>query len=158
VSHKFVLNTVAMSAADLSAAGLQTYDVTFDDRNYDHLPVVVDFRFVADGSPGDFNLDRMVSAQDFQIWRGKYATTPMLDADGNRDGVVDAADYVIWRKFADNGVNGEFHHAVPEPALNLLPAVFPTLAALAGSRRGSRATTVPNCKIERSKLPWTTTK
>ena len=43
---RFVLNTVAMSDALLAAAGLQRFDATLDSvgQNYDHLPVVVDFR------------------------------------------------------------------------------------------------------------------
>jgi autotransporter-associated beta strand protein len=45
--HKFVLNTFTMTAADRAATGLFAFDVTLDNtgNNYDHLPVVVDFRF-----------------------------------------------------------------------------------------------------------------
>ncbi|MBU0641342.1 MAG: endonuclease/exonuclease/phosphatase family protein [Planctomycetes bacterium] len=45
VSQQFVLNTVAMSDADLLATGLQRYDIALDEigSRYDHLPVVVDF-------------------------------------------------------------------------------------------------------------------
>ncbi len=47
-ASKFVLNTVAMTPAERAATGLQEFDVTLDQSgsNYDHLPVVVDFRFV----------------------------------------------------------------------------------------------------------------
>jgi endonuclease/exonuclease/phosphatase family metal-dependent hydrolase len=51
-ANKFVLNTVAMTPAERLAAGLQEFDVTHDQvgRNYDHLPVVVDFRLVPEPS------------------------------------------------------------------------------------------------------------
>ncbi len=46
VGNKFVLNTVDMSAAERAATGLQEFDITVDlaGDEYDHLPVVVDFR------------------------------------------------------------------------------------------------------------------
>ena len=44
--HKFILNTTTMSDADLKAAGLMSRDICVDsDReDFDHLPLVVDFR------------------------------------------------------------------------------------------------------------------
>jgi endonuclease/exonuclease/phosphatase family metal-dependent hydrolase len=45
IAHQFVLNTFDMSPVELAATGLQTFDVTFDASNYDHLPLVADFRF-----------------------------------------------------------------------------------------------------------------
>lgn len=46
VARKFVLNTTLMLDEDLRAAGLKKYDVTVDNagREFDHLPLVVDFR------------------------------------------------------------------------------------------------------------------
>lgn len=54
VVQKFVLNTTTMSQDTLAAAGLTTYDVTVDDvgREYDHLPLVADFR-VRSGAAGE---------------------------------------------------------------------------------------------------------
>jgi len=45
-TNQFVLNTVSMTAEERMATGLQELDITLDQvgRNYDHLPVVVDFR------------------------------------------------------------------------------------------------------------------
>jgi endonuclease/exonuclease/phosphatase family metal-dependent hydrolase len=45
-ANQFVLNTVAMTADERMATGLEEFDITLDlvGRNYDHLPVVVDFR------------------------------------------------------------------------------------------------------------------
>jgi endonuclease/exonuclease/phosphatase family metal-dependent hydrolase len=122
VGKKFVLNTVAMSAADRAAAGLQAYDVTSDNSGitYDHLPLVVDFRLPPPYLPGDYNSDRAVNSDDYEIWRSRFETIDAA-ADGNRNGVVDAADYVVWRK-AFAAASGAVGHAavVPEPASIML--------------------------------------
>ena len=49
VLHKFVLNTTTMSDEDLAKARLEKFDVTMDMAgfNFDHLPLVVDFRVIA---------------------------------------------------------------------------------------------------------------
>jgi endonuclease/exonuclease/phosphatase family metal-dependent hydrolase len=80
-SYKFVLNTVTMSAADLAAAGLQTYDVCLDDAgiNYDHLPVVVDFA----RTTIDCNLNGVLDSDDI-------AGGTSLDCNAN--GVPDECD------------------------------------------------------------------
>jgi endonuclease/exonuclease/phosphatase family metal-dependent hydrolase len=46
--HKFVLNTVDMTPEERLATGLLELDITVDQvgLSYDHLPIVVDFRFV----------------------------------------------------------------------------------------------------------------
>jgi hypothetical protein len=124
-ANNFVLNTVTMTPAELVATGLQTYDVTIDELNYDHLPIVVDFRFPADGEPGDYNLDRVVDAGDYELWQQTYGASSIQHADGNKNNAVDAADYVLWRKMVSAGgaaatdANG---FAVPEPASYLLLA------------------------------------
>lgn len=48
--QSFVLNTVVMSDEDLEAAGLRKFDVAQDNvgKQYDHLPLVVDFRVTLD--------------------------------------------------------------------------------------------------------------
>lgn len=119
VSHSFVLNTVTMTTADRAATGLERYDVTLSTSNYDHLPLVVDFRFPS--RPGDYDGDDKVDATDYFVWRAAFGTTN-LDADGNRDGVVDTADYVVWRQnVGENQPNLSFHvTATPEPASFLL--------------------------------------
>jgi endonuclease/exonuclease/phosphatase family metal-dependent hydrolase len=45
-ANVFILNTSLMSTAELTASGLQRWDVTLDlaGEHYDHLPLVVDFR------------------------------------------------------------------------------------------------------------------
>ena len=50
--HKFILNTVDMTEEERLATGLLELDITVDQAGleYDHLPVVVDFRFVPEPS------------------------------------------------------------------------------------------------------------
>lgn len=47
-ANKFVLNTVEMTPTERAATGLEELDITVDQAgsNYDHLPLVVDFRLV----------------------------------------------------------------------------------------------------------------
>ena len=49
--------------------------------------------------PGDYNLDGIVDASDFTVWRDQLgASTPLFaGADGNGNGIVDQADYNVWR-------------------------------------------------------------
>jgi Dockerin type I domain len=48
---------------------------------------------------GDFNLDGVVDAADYSVWRDHLGNivTPYTSADGNGNGVVDAADYEVWK-------------------------------------------------------------
>ncbi len=46
--------------------------------------------------PGDYNLDGMVDAADFTIWRDNMGAIGLI-ADGNFDGTVDQADYDVWK-------------------------------------------------------------
>jgi endonuclease/exonuclease/phosphatase family metal-dependent hydrolase len=136
MANNYVLNTVSMSPDDRAATGLQQYDVTITTTNYDHLPVVVDFRFPL---PGDYNGDRVVDNVDFERWRNTFGSTTILDADGNGNQVVDAGDYVVWRKWLSSGSGaGSFgdEPPVPEPASNLLWLM--ACGAVAIRQRGSR--------------------
>jgi len=47
-ANEFVLNTTTMTTEELTATGLQTYDVVIDEKtgSFDHIPVVVDFRII----------------------------------------------------------------------------------------------------------------
>jgi endonuclease/exonuclease/phosphatase family metal-dependent hydrolase len=137
IGKKFVLNTVAMSAADRAAAGLQTYDVTVDNSGitYDHLPLVVDFRFPQPHLPGDFNSDRTVNLADYGYWRSRFGAAD-ASADANGNGIVDAADYVVWRKaFASAAGVGGQAATVPEPASNVLCILLVAMWAALSVRR-----------------------
>lgn len=78
-------------------------------------------RFVIEGQvihlPGDYNLDGDVDADDYEMWRGDFASTLALGADGNNNGAVDAADYVVWRHNLGASVDDAVSTAtsVPEP-------------------------------------------
>lgn len=115
VANQFVLNTVDMSPAERAATGLLTYDVTVDSSGseYDHLPVVVDFR-VFNFADSDFNFDRLVNGVDLAIWETGYGTTAGAahgDGDANGDGVIDGRDYLLWQR----------QHAGPPPSLATVP-------------------------------------
>ena len=114
ITNYFVLNTVSMTSTERTATGVQTNDVTLTSSNYDHLPVVVDFRFPSE--PGDYNSDGKVNGADYDVWKLTFGSNSAA-ADGNGDGVVDAADYTVWRNrfLASEAGNGSTI-AVPEPA------------------------------------------
>ncbi|MEN1680535.1 MAG: dockerin type I domain-containing protein [Planctomycetota bacterium] len=50
---------------------------------------------------GDYNVDRVVDALDYDVWKSQFGLTldrfDALGADGNGDGRVDMADFTIWR-------------------------------------------------------------
>lgn len=62
-ANSFVLNTLNMSNDQLHAAGLQRDDTTTDGTS-DHLPVVADFRFVADEWTESLHFDGPASIPD----------------------------------------------------------------------------------------------
>ncbi|TWU00573.1 Rhamnogalacturonan endolyase YesW precursor [Botrimarina colliarenosi] len=45
---------------------------------------------------GDYNLDGVVNAADYTVWRDSLGSEMNLVADGNHNGVVDAADHAVW--------------------------------------------------------------
>jgi hypothetical protein len=47
--------------------------------------------------PGDFDLNGVVDAGDYNLWRITMGSTTDLRADGNGNGIVDNADYSLWR-------------------------------------------------------------
>lgn len=102
VGNQFVLNTVAMTPAELLLTGLQQYGITLDDdgENFDHLPLVVDFRlFPFAGS--DFDFSRSVDDDDLAAWEAGYGITSGAmrsqgDADGDAD--VDGSDFLLWQQ------------------------------------------------------------
>lgn len=71
--------------------------------------------------PGDYNLDGVVNAIDYAVWREQFGQTDVITgagADGNRDGAITGADFDIWR---DN-----FGATTPAPAaIEQAPAATP---------------------------------
>lgn len=49
--------------------------------------------------PGDYNLDSIVDAADFTVWRESLGNVviPFRSADGNGDGAITTGDYEVWR-------------------------------------------------------------
>jgi endonuclease/exonuclease/phosphatase family metal-dependent hydrolase len=138
-TKKFILNTVSMTSAQRTATGLQQLDVTKSNSltDFDHLPLVVDFRLASPQLPGDYNYDGTVNSLDYEVWKLALGTN-LGDADGNGNNIVDAADYTIWRDHLSGAGTGAAAVAsVPEPPSILL--LVGTLAAtIGGARRSSR--------------------
>ncbi len=135
IANHFVLNTVSMTAAERTATGLQSNDVTITSSNYDHLPVVVDFRFPSQAFPGDYNSDGQVDAMDYDAWKLAFGAIGGA-SDGNSDGVVDAADYTVWRNNLGAGSAGSGGvAAVPEPASAVAIALMVSWGACCCRRR-----------------------
>ncbi len=90
--------------------------------------------------PGDYNLDSLVDAADYTVWRDTLgATVPNgTGADGNNDGMITSLDYNIWKNNYGSSLPAAgslVAGAVPEPgamALLLLAA-----SGLACNRRFS---------------------
>jgi hypothetical protein len=75
------------------------------------------------GLPADYDGNGSVGPEDYAVWKANYGTTNS-NADGNLDGVVDAADYIVWRRALSAGSGagrGALNSgAVPEPSTLLL--------------------------------------
>lgn len=71
---------------------------------------------------GDFNLDGIVNAADFVIWRDSLGDTGTdLAADANGDEVVNTADYDIWvENFGEGALTASAASSVPEPTSALI--------------------------------------
>ena len=135
-TKKFILNTVTMTPAQRSATGLQQLDVTKSNSvtDFDHLPLVVDFRLASPQLPGDYNYDGLVDALDYQVWKSALGTN-LGDADGNGNNIVDAADYTIWRDhFTGPGSGASASAGVPEPGSILLLLGILAVVSAGGAR------------------------
>ncbi len=102
VGNKFVLNTVAMTSAQRNATGLLRFDTAqgSSSTNFDHLPVVVDFRIFA-FAQSDFNFSRIVDGTDLATWQNGYGITSgatRSQGDANGDGRVDGRDFLLWQQ------------------------------------------------------------
>lgn len=117
VDNSFVLNTVTMTPADRTAAGLLIADVVLDlpSGYYDHLPLVVDLRLPTDPS-GDFDGDGDVDLSDLAAlagclsgpWQGAGFQPPAQPcreaADFDIDGDVDLADATAFQEAFSGGL------------------------------------------------------
>ena len=76
---------------------------------------------------GDYNLDGIVDAADFTVWRDALGESvpPYVGADGNGNGAVDSADYDVWKSHFGETVSSvastlAMEAVVPEPSSWLL--------------------------------------
>jgi hypothetical protein len=78
-------------------------------------------------TPGDFNGDTMVNADDLAVWRESFG--PGAGADGDADGDSDGHDFLIWQRRLGVGASQvAAAGAVPEPAawaLGLMALALP---------------------------------
>jgi glucose/arabinose dehydrogenase len=86
---------------------------------------------------GDYNLDGVVDAVDYTVWRNHFGTD-FEDADGDNSGTVDAGDYTVWKdnygaSVHDLGAGSGGLSNVPEPCAILLAGQLLMLGLL-GSR------------------------
>ena len=86
--------------------------------------------------PGDYNLNGIVDAADYTVWRDTLGSMSDLRADGSGNGKVDADDYTVWKSHfgqtlpAPGGGSGAAVETVgllavqnPEPVAEVLPEV-----------------------------------
>jgi hypothetical protein len=97
------------------------------------------------GIPGDFNLNGLVDAADYTLWRDTLGRTGAgLAADASGNNIVDTSDFNIWKtNFGQNAASGGGSGApitVPEPAsvALLLVGALGVATFSAVSRRHSR--------------------
>ncbi len=91
---------------------------------------------------GDYNLDGIVDAADYVVWRNTTGTSvePFTGADGNGDGLVNVLDYTVWKNFfgmTNPATGGLLSPAttVPEPNTALFATFLAGLATAALRRR-----------------------
>jgi CubicO group peptidase (beta-lactamase class C family) len=93
---------------------------------------------------GDYDLNGVVEAQDYTVWRQKFGMSVRwgTSADGNGDGLVDARDYIVWRNNLGRTLPAAAAtlgppYPVPEPVGIVSLAVCVSLSVV--SKRGRRA-------------------
>jgi hypothetical protein len=88
--------SVGMASRDLVDGSWDSwvFSPTFDFTSFAENPLAAPSPF----SPGDFNQDGRVDADDYDVWRTVFGSQSHLAADANRNGFVDAADFVVWRE------------------------------------------------------------
>jgi hypothetical protein len=97
----------------------------------------VDYIGTAEPLAGDYNLDGVVDAADYTVWRDHLGATnfTLPNEGGVSPGVVDAADYNFWKSrfgMSGAGAPGDLSGSVPEPSETI--SVLTAVACLAGLR------------------------
>ena len=91
---------------------------TFSVPNATQVELLVDRRPV---DLPDFNLDGVVNAADYTIWRDTFASITDLRADANGDNFINGLDYDIWAAAFGQSIGGT---TVPEPTSAMLIAIY----------------------------------
>jgi len=101
------------------------------------------------GVVGDYNLNGVVDAADYTVWRDTLGSTTDLRANGDDTGasagVIDGADYLAWKTHfgiaAGSGAgaipatSAVVEAAIPEPATGRLLLTLAAILAMANARR-----------------------
>lgn len=93
--------------------------------------------FVSDVLNGDYNLDGVVDARDYTLWRNTFGSTTDLRADGNNNQSIDPEDYVIWKDNYGKTSAAAVAMApasVPEPATALVVGLLATVGGGLGTK------------------------
>lgn len=93
---------------------------------------------------GDYNLDGVVDAADYTVWRNTPGSTADLRANGDNTGtsfgVVDEADYMAWKSnFGATTIDGRAV-SVPEPTNFMVVATVTVLLSARNYRRLFKST------------------
>ncbi|WP_197525447.1 hypothetical protein [Pseudobythopirellula maris] len=93
--------------------------------------------YEAFATPGDYDQDGDVDMDDYDFWVAHFNESNGigLQADGNLNGVVDAADFTVWRDNLQEMASSSNSTSIPEPAAALL-SLMAIVAAGAARRRG----------------------
>jgi hypothetical protein len=86
--------------------------------------------FISDLIEGDYNVDGVVDASDYILWRNTLSSTTDLRADGDGNGSIGSEDYLIWRgNYGSTGGDAALlvPASVPEPATALMLGLLATI-------------------------------
>lgn len=83
--------------------------------------------------PGDYNLNGVVDAADYTVWRDTLGSVgDGLAADGNGDGMIDNSDWLVWATKFGNVLPSTPVTSVPEPSMGVLFLTGFAIALLRG--------------------------
>ncbi len=105
MTHALLVGSVAFNAGDPSIA---FSPIDFDQRGTGYVRVsggridmgAFELQVPGPALPGDYNLNTIVDAADYVLWRKTVGTTGVVayaGADGDGDATVDQDDYGVWR-------------------------------------------------------------
>jgi hypothetical protein len=82
-----------------SAWLIASFEVAAIDAGVAHLHLQIGDRGVVERTlaSGDYDFLGNVDEPDYAVWAADYGTAGLHAADGNLDGIINAADYTIWR-------------------------------------------------------------